>query len=87
LVIALVGVEFCISRQAIFFGKVRSLVIHGTSAVSMGLAWISVASFLHFHYFWGNHPRLEAFSDIGKVLSALAFLAAFGYCCFLLLMR
>ena len=47
---------------------------------------MSVAFFLHFHYFWGNHERLEPFSDIGKGLSALAFLAAFGYVCWALLM-
>ncbi len=45
----------------------------------MGAAWLSAAFFFHFHYFWGNLDRLQVWSDPGKTLSALAFVGAFGY--------
>lgn len=85
--IALAGVMFCITECAPFVpNECSGIETRGTTAFFTGLAWISVAFFLHFHYFWGNYARLEPFSDIGKVLSALAFIACLAYVCWTLLM-
>lgn len=52
------------------------LEIRGSSAVSMGLFWTGVALFMHFHWFWGNHPRLVHYHEIGKCLSILVVIGA-----------
>jgi hypothetical protein len=55
------------------------LELKGATAVVFGLAWLSGALFLHFHYFWGNLARLSVFSSLGKVISLLCLVGSFGY--------
>ena len=49
------------------------------TAVAMAIAYIAVGVFIHAHWFWGLHPRLEALSPILKVLAVLVFLGGLGY--------
>lgn len=65
--------------HAKFFGKGSALDLTGASATSMAVAYIAVGVFIHAHWFWGLHPRLEPFSIVPKFLAALAFLGSFGY--------
>ncbi len=34
------------------------------------------AACCHFHFFWGRHERTAWFSDLGKILSLLAFIVS-----------
>lgn len=58
------------------------LDVFGAPAVSLGVFFIFVGCFMHFHYFWGNYPKLANYYEIGKYLSIagiIAALAAYGY--------
>jgi hypothetical protein len=37
------------------------IVVEGTTAVWLGAAILSTALTIHFHSFWGNHPRLSRY--------------------------
>jgi hypothetical protein len=45
----------------------------------MAIAYIAVGVFIHAHWFWGLHPKLEALSPILKMLAVLVFLGGLGY--------
>ncbi|HEU5069824.1 MAG TPA: hypothetical protein VFV96_05335 [Verrucomicrobiae bacterium] len=63
-----------------FFGDNGSdLDLTGPAAHAMAIAYLAVGVFIHAHWFWGLHPRLEPFSPILKVLAALVFLGGLGY--------
>ena len=84
---AAVGVRYCILKQAVLVGSQgSSLDLHGHDAIAMGIAWLSAAFFLHFHYFWGNLDRLSVFSDPGKIISAIVLIGSLGYVCRSILM-
>jgi hypothetical protein len=50
--------------------------VSGAAAVALGVGWIGVALFLHFHFFFGLHPALKAHSRRGKVIAV--FMAGLG---------
>lgn len=57
----------CCSAMQVDWGQIP---LKGISAVAYGIVWISIASFMHFHYFWGNVERLCGLSELGKMLAA-----------------
>jgi len=74
------GIRCLQTGHTAFFGRRSShLDLTGSSAVAMAIAYIAVGVFIHAHWFWGLHPKLEALSPILKVLAALGFLGGLGY--------
>jgi len=85
-VLTIYATRCCIWQQGVFIGK-GILRVTGKTAVFLGLAWLSGAAFLHFHYFWPTLKRLYIFADAGKVISLFCWLGTFGYVDWLILMR
>jgi hypothetical protein len=56
-----------------------NLDLTGSSALAMAIAYIAIGVFIHAHWFWGLHPKLEPLSPILKVLAVLVFLGSLGY--------
>lgn len=54
------------------------LVVEGTTAVWLGAAIVSTALTIHFHSFWGNHPRLSRYSQPLKFLGITAMCLTFA---------
>ena len=50
------------------------LELHGSDAVSLGCVLLTFAGALHFHSFWGNHPKLVRYYEPLKVLSLVLLL-------------
>jgi hypothetical protein len=74
------GIRCLQAGHATFFGsRGAHLELTGSEAVAMATAYISIGVFIHAHWFWGLHPRLEALSPILKVLATLVFLGGLGY--------
>jgi len=69
---AIYGMQCLVTRK----GTVGTLLWHATveggGAIALGLGWIGVAALLHFHFFFGLHPRLEAHSRTGKLYALIA---------------
>jgi len=64
------GISMVIKQTATLYGRGWSRMdLHGTNALLYGWAIISIALFLHTHYFWGNSQRLCQLSPLGKALS------------------
>jgi len=74
------GLRCLFTGQALFFARRGAhLEVTGPAAVSLAIAYIAVGMFIHAHWFWGLHPRLEPLSEVLKILSVLVFLAGLGY--------
>lgn len=74
------GIRCLETGHATLFGSRGSrLVLSGSAAVAMAIAYMAVGVFIHAHWFWGLHPRLEALSPILKVVALLVFLGGLGY--------
>ncbi len=74
------GVRCIFIERATLWGKFHShLTVRGTAAISLGIAYIAIGAFAHFHWFWGLHPRLQPFTDVGKLITLLVFLSSLGY--------
>jgi hypothetical protein len=70
------GTLMIITQKATLYGRrlsVSKMILHGTDASLYGCATLSIALFLHTHYFWGNSPRLCQLSILGKALSLTSF--------------
>ena len=79
-----IGISMILMREATLYGQNQSnMDLHGTNALLYGWSTVSLAVFLHAHYFWGNVDRLMRFSFLGKVFS----LTSFGACMLLLVYR
>ena len=46
------------------------------AATAFGLVFVSIGSFMFFHYFWATHKFLWRFAELGKILSILLFLGS-----------
>ncbi len=60
-------------------GRFR-LVIHldGLAARAVASGWLSLAVFMHLHWFWTASPRFWGYAQLGKTLSAAAIIASLG---------
>lgn len=43
----------------------------GSNALAIGVVWIALAGFLHFHYFWSWRERFYAVGQVGKAISMI----------------
>lgn len=77
------GTRSCILKQSVLFGGGRfgrrGIELDGSEAVAMGITWICLGLFLNFHYFWPTLKRLYVFTDLGKIVAAVGFIASLGY--------
>lgn len=74
------GVRCLSNGHTRFFGRHGShLDLTGSAATALAIAYIAVGVFIHAHWFWGLHAKLEPWSYVLKVLSVLVFLGGFGY--------
>ena len=74
------GVRCLLTGHARFFGERGShLDLYGSAAIALAIAYIAVGVFIHAHWFWGLHPKLEPLSYLLKILAVLTFLGGFGY--------
>ena len=74
------GIKSCILQKSVLFGGRRhGMTLDGSEAVAMGITWICLGLFLHFHLFWPTLKRLYIFTDLGKIVAALGFIASLGY--------
>ena len=80
IVITIYAVNCIITKQAVMAGVHGSQIeLTRTPAVAFGVAWLCVAIFLHFHYFWPTLKRLWVLTDVGKTIAALGFIVSLGY--------
>jgi hypothetical protein len=84
--ILIYALRCCILQKATLLGRGHNLDLSGMPAVFMGLAWLSAAFFIHFHYFWSAHKRLCVFADLGKTLALFCIIGTFGYVVWTILM-
>ncbi|TWT50763.1 hypothetical protein Pla22_35060 [Rubripirellula amarantea] len=85
-VVTVYGLKCCIVQRATTINLARRGSYHlgqdfwfeisGFSAVTFGWLLISVGIFMHFQWFWGNHPRLIPFYEIGKYSAVVSFIFA-----------
>jgi hypothetical protein len=69
------GVRSALTGHATLSNHV-SMDLRGVDAVAYGVSMLAVGVFLHFHYFWGNIYNQAWWSVLGKILSAIAFIAS-----------
>src|SRR5580765_1790260 len=72
------GISATITRRATFFGSQATMPVTGANAVALGVATISLAVFLHCHYFWGNIYGQAWLAVLGKIISGCGFIAGMG---------
>lgn len=60
------GIRCVVTQQTQIGTQFWKSEVDGLGAIGVGLGWIGVALFLHFHFFFGLHSRLEAYSPRGK---------------------
>ncbi len=49
--------------------------IDGNAALAYGVLAVFVSLFIHFQWFWGNHPKLSRYYEIGKYGTLIGLLA------------
>lgn len=85
--ILIYALRCCVLQKAVVFGSHDpNLNLSGMPAVFMGLAWLSAAFFIHFHYFWSSVKRLCRFADFAKTIALLCLIGTFGYVVWTILM-
>jgi hypothetical protein len=74
------GIHCLFAGRAVLPGQNGdSMEVSGPAAIALAVAYIAVGAFIHFHYFWGLHPKLYRWSDILKVLAVVVFIGGLGY--------
>jgi hypothetical protein len=71
------------SNQTMQFADISPLTlvldVQGWEAVLLAIAYMALGAFLHFHFFWGRHPRLPSWSSRLKKAALLVFAFGVGY--------
>ena len=52
---------------------------HGRPAMAIGLIYLGVGLFLHFHWFWARFRALYEYDGLGKLVSLIIFVAGIGW--------
>ena len=73
------GGHCLVTGHALFFGRDSTLELDGPAATALAIAYLSLGTFLHAHWFWGLQPRFATFSYLLKFASVLAFLGSLGF--------
>ena len=68
---AVYGVQCLWTRTGSLGTLIWRTTVHGGPAIALGLGWIGVGAFLHFHFFFGLHPRLRVHSRMGKLAALI----------------
>ena len=55
-------------------GEHSSMTVMGDNVRFLAVAYIALAAFLHFHFFWSLHPRLWRCAQALKVVALITFL-------------
>jgi hypothetical protein len=76
------GIQTLVSQQGTLGTTLWRRTLEGGPAISLGIGLIGVGAFLHFHFFFGLHPRLREHSHAGKKLALFAACAGFGIASF-----
>lgn len=72
----------CLVTQRALFPRRRPLglvQLEGPGAIALGVAYLSVALFLHAHWFWSARPEAHIQAQFGKLVSLLGLVAGLGY--------
>jgi hypothetical protein len=73
--LALLPLTYGISCVVTQRGELGTMIwpseVQGAPAIALGVGWIGVGAFLHFHFFFGLHQRLRAFSRRGKSIALM----------------
>lgn len=67
-----------IVQQSILVDQKRGTVFKGIDATAAGTGLVSVAIFMHSHYFWGNIYDQTPWAVIGKIIGLIGFIASTG---------
>lgn len=70
------GTACGLRQRGWLWGEEGLLRLVGPEAVFFGFSLIAAGFFCHFHFFWGRYERTAWFSDLGKILSLLAFIVS-----------
>jgi len=71
------GIRAIVFQHAAYGARIP-MDLSGVNAIAFGIAEISAALFLHCHYFWGNVFNQAWFAVLGKIISAMGFIAGLG---------
>ncbi len=86
-VLAVNGVLDIIYQEATLPGKRAFVELTGMPAVIMGIVYIGIGLFLHFHYVWTVSEKLFRLAAPAKTLALLISLAGFLYVCYHIIMH
>ena len=73
LIPAVYGIRCVIAGATTIIGRRGWVAVTGWAGVAFAIAFVSLACWLHFHYFWANHHRLWRFSELGKFVALVTF--------------
>jgi hypothetical protein len=65
--------------RTVLLGNRSAADLTGPPGVFLAAAYIAIGFFIHFHYFWGLHPRLCDYAEHSKALSLIVFAPCFLY--------
>lgn len=51
----------------------------GRPAIALGIMFIGIGAFAHFHWFWSNFPRLAPYYEIGKLASLVVLIGGLAW--------
>ena len=75
-----IGAMIClIVRDVVVPWRIYRWHVSEANAVALGLAGLSLALFLHCHYFWGTFYGNVVLVQLGKIVSMAAFISSAGY--------
>lgn len=73
------GIYCIIVDRAELPGRFGKLIVTGSLAVSLAICYIAAGVFIHAHWFWGLHPKLQPYHLIPKTLALLAIVGGIFY--------
>ncbi len=64
----------------------RVIHLQGLAARAVASGWLSLAAFVHLHWFWTASPRFWGYAQLGKMAAAAAIAASLAVLAYAMLM-
>jgi hypothetical protein len=76
--VAIYAAHCLLNQYAVLPSRYRLVEYHGLAATSLGSLYLSIAVFMHLHFFWTASPRYWGYAQLGKLIAAAGMIGSVG---------
>jgi hypothetical protein len=76
--VAIYAAHCLLTQYAVLPSRYRLVEFQGLAATALGSLYLSIAVFMHLHFFWTASPRYWGYAQLGKLIATAGIIGSVG---------